>query len=344
MEALGVAASLIAVLQFTEVAVKVVHAAKAAAEDKKKLLAQLESLQFMVQMLNDRDKKAQPNEPWFRHFHELKKTSGSLTLDLKYVRPTNGDPKGELADLFMIMAKLKARLDKLENHSSHRLRGRAISLIWHYYKEPFQALVEDGRKCREKLAFILDAENFELLLTIKEDGKDNNALVKQTNVRIEDLFPIVENIRVQVDDLGSRETKREEAHRKEQEEHRKAQEEGEREKILEWISTLDFDARQAGLFDDSFQTDIFLLEQDDDKGGHYKEVFERWVLGQPWCLRLYAEVGTGKVSDKDINYYYSYFFFDAQLMLHSDCSGIHHCQLFAGEIQSSNHTCSLFVS
>lgn len=338
MEALGVTASLIAVLQFTEVAVKVVHAARAAAEDKKKLLTQLESLQSMVQMLNDRDKNAQPNEPWFRHFHELKKTSGSLTLDLKYVRPTNGDPKGELAELFMIMAKLKARLDKLENHSSHRLRGRAISLIWHYYKEPFQALVEDGRKCREKLAFILAAENFELLLTIKEDGKDNNALVKQTNVRIEDLFPLVENIRVQVDDLGSRETKREEAHRKEQEEHRKVQEEGEREKILEWISTLDFDARQAGLFDDSFQTDLFLLEQDDN-GGHYKEVFERWVLGQPWCLRLYAEVGTGKVSDKDIN-----FFFDAQLMLHSDCSGIYHCQLFAGEIQSSNHTCSLFVS
>lgn len=339
MEALGVAASLIAVLQFTEVAVKVVQAAKAAAEDKKKLLIQLESLQSMVQMLNDRDKNAQPNEPWFRRFHELKKTSGSLTLDLKYVRPTSGDPQGELAELFMIMAKLKAKLEKLEIHSSHRLRGRAISLIWHYYKEPFQAMIEDSRRCREKLAFILAADNFELLLSIKEDGKDNNALVKQSNVRIEDLFPLVENIRLQVDDLGNREIKRDEAHLKEQEEHRKAQEEAEREKILEWISALDFDARQAGLYDDSFQTGIFLLEQDDDKGGHYKEVFERWVLGQPWCLRLYAEVGTGKVSDKK-----TVFFFGTQLILHSDSPRIHHCQLFTGEIQSSKHSCSLFVS
>ena len=282
-------------------AVKVVQAAKAAAEDKKKLLNQMESLQSMVQILNDRDKNPQPKEPWFRRFHELKKTSGSLTMDLKYVRPTSGDPKGELAELFMIMAKLKAKLEKLE--SSHRLKSRAIGLIWHYYKEPFQSMVEDGRKCREKLAFILAADNFELLLSIKDDGKDNNALVKQSNVRIEDLFPLVENIRVQVDDISSREIKREETHRKEQEEHRKAQEEGEREKILEWISPLDFDARQAGLFDDSFQTGIFLLEQDNDKGGHYKTVFERWVLGQPWCLRLYAEVGTGKVSDREIDFF-----------------------------------------
>ncbi len=299
VDPLSTVASIIAIEQFTEWVIRIIKDARAAAEEKRKLLIELQSLKSTIVALNDRDKNAQPTDVWFRGFRELKRTSGRLTPNLEYVGPTNGDPKGELAELYMIVASMKAKLNR--NHSSHRLKNWVKTLSWHFYKEGFEAMLADIKNCREKITFILDEDNFALLLSVKEDGRDTNALVRKNNVRIEDTHLLVENVLVQIDDIKSRD-------RKKEEEQRKKDEEAEREGIQKWLSSLDFIARQDELFDGSFQTDVFLLDQ-----GVYKEVFERWIIGQPWCLWLYAEIGTGKVCDQKISRHWPFFSTDCAL-------------------------------
>ena len=59
-----------------------------------------------------------------------------------------------------------------------------------------------------------------------------------------------------------------------------------KEKIVRWLSSLDFLARQEEVFDECFDTSQWLIGS---------EEFRAWCSGRPWTLFVEGAPGTGKV-------------------------------------------------
>lgn len=132
MDPLSVTASIIALVECAEAAVKIVKDARMAEKEQRKLVDELQTLDAMLKNLIDRRKNAQPSDPWNQGFLTLVETSGTLTSKWEYLGPTNGKPEGALARLFMTIAKMLAKLDPSHpshpSHSSHRWKkwGRRL--------------------------------------------------------------------------------------------------------------------------------------------------------------------------------------------------------------------------
>ena len=283
MDPLSVTASIIALVEFAEAAVKIVKDAKMAEKEQRKLVDELQKLDAMLKNLINRRKTAQPSDPWNQGFLALVEKSGKLTSKWEYLGPTNGKPEGALARLFMTMAKMLAKLDPSHpshpSHSSHRWKKWGRRLVWHWDKEKYEGMLKDIESCRKDIRWILDEDHAALSLAIKEEGRDTNRQVGEVHFQVQDTH-------VQILDMSNDIKILKDSDRKRQEEENTLKEETERDDIIQWLSPLQFLKTQDKLSQDCFETGQSLLDH---------EVFKDWVTGQRWHLRCYGEAGSGKV-------------------------------------------------
>lgn len=280
MDPLSATASVIAVLQFAEEAIKIIKDVKVAEKEQRKLVDELQTLGAMLKDLVDRRKNAQPSDPWCQGFLKLVETSGTLTSKWEYVEPANGNPDGPLARLFMTMAKMLAKLDPSHpshpSHSSHHWKnwGQKLGrrLVWHWDKEKYEGMLKDIEICRQNIRWILD--------------EDHAALSLDTNLQVGKVHVQVQDSHVQILDMKNDIQTLRDSDRKRQEEEKTQKEETERDGIIHWLSPLEFLKTQDKLSHDRFETGQFLLDDD---------VFKYWATGRQWRLRCYGEAGSGKV-------------------------------------------------
>ena len=291
MDGLSAAASVIAVLQAADVAIKYTIDFYKSTEDREKLVIELQSFRLMIKMLDDRRSNAQSGDRWCQGILELARTSGSLSAKWEYIPPPYLESEGALARLYKTVAKLMKKLNP--DNPAHGMKKLGHSMKWHWDKDRFQSLFNDITRCREEIRFILDEDNFELLKVTREDGRETNIQVKETHVHVKDTSVHVKDTHVLVKNLSDRMVSFEDAQKTQEERHRIKEEhkqiekdERERVEIEKWLSPLDFWPRQLELFENAFPTGQCLLDH---------VAFQHWVAGQPWFLQCYGKPGSGKV-------------------------------------------------
>ena len=264
MDGLSAAASVVAILQITEVVVKYGVSVVNAKEERRKLAEELQDLGLMIDRLEHRCKGSKPDDSWYQGFNELVKSSGTLTPEGTYKLPKNGKPEGALAHIYQTIANLSTELSSSE--PSHRLKKIGQRLTWYWDRDKFEEMLTSIKSARENINFILAQDQWDLTRAIQADGRDSN-------IKITDF-------------INNRFTTFEQSFRRQQEKEQKLEEETETKAIGQWLSPLDFLARQEDLSEDRFPTGQWLLDH---------EAFKHWILGRPWHLRCYGEAGSGKV-------------------------------------------------
>ena len=260
MDGLSAAASVVAILQATQVVADYGISFYKAKEEREKLVRELQDLQFTIERLHDRRQGAQPGERWCQGFDRLTKQSGTVTREGKYLEPAHGKPEGPLAQVYQTIASLSAELTS--SQPSRHLKRLGERLTWYWDKDKFENMLAKIKNAQESITFILNQDHWDL-------SRDTNAKVIEGFARFDDRFTTVE-----------------ESLRKQQDKERRQEETLERETIERWLSPLDFLARQEQLSEDRFMTYKWLLDD---------PTFQQWTTGKPWHLRCYGLPGSGKV-------------------------------------------------
>lgn len=265
MDPLSVSASVVALLDCAEKIITYAVDIYQASKERQKFLDGLQGTRSIVKRLHDRLQAAQQGDTWYEGLRDLVATSGKFTDDGRYVPNPSGKSEGPLARLYKIMAKLLADLVPLV--PADRLKRLGQRVTWHWDKEKFAGSLTELMRSRDDINFVLDQDHFALSRAIKEESTDTNRQVKEFNDRMRSL---------------------EDINQQHQEQRQRDEDELEREAIQQWLSPLQFLARQEELFGQSFQTGQWLVDS---------VAFKQWVQGKPWHLRCYGPAGSGKVRD-----------------------------------------------
>lgn len=262
MDPLSIASSIVAILQATGVVVNYGVSVYNARRDREELGKELELLKDTIQSLqNRRSKGAQSADSWYQGFNRLVERSGTLTSEGVYEAPKDGSKSGgPLAEVFKSIAKLRSESASSQTPKALKVIGERITFYWD--KDKIAGAIANIKNARDNINFILAQDQWDITQAIQVDGRDTNIKVTAFISTFED------NIRKQ----GDKERRREEI--------------AERVSIKEWLSPLDFLARQEQLSEDRFDTGQWLLNS---------PAFKQWVAGRPWHLRCYGEPGSGKV-------------------------------------------------
>jgi hypothetical protein len=263
MDPLSVSASIVALLDCAEKIIKYAVDIYQASKERQKFLDGLQGTRSIIKRLHHRLQEAQQGDTWYEGLRDLVATSGTFTDDGGYVSNPTIKSEGPLARLYKIMAKLLAELMPLD--PTDRLKRLGQRVTWHWDKEKFAGSLTELMRSRDDINFVLDQDHFALSRAIKEDATDTNRQVRGINDRIQSLEDITQQ-----------------SHEKRQQD----EDELEREAIQQWLSPLEFLARQEELFGQSFQTGQWLVDS---------VAFKQWVQGKPWHLRCYGPAGSGKV-------------------------------------------------
>lgn len=247
------------IIQVSEIA----KDAKDAKDDWRVLLAGLDSLKFLIEVLKERLEDGRDDSSWSTYARRMQEGSGSLSVDesdVTYEPPAPPqEAKGPLAELYRTIAKIAAKLKPPETgHRWESVKARFRRLGWKWEKGDFQKMLMDIARAQGQVSFILDQDEHELLRSIKVDTRSIKANAAET-------LDLVQEMK-QAQDA--------EANRREME-------------IIEsWLSPLDF-TKRIELGEDSFPSGKGLLESCE---------FKQWVKGQKWYLWCYGKPRSGKVS------------------------------------------------
>ncbi len=200
-----------------------------------------------------------PEGTWERWGHKI--DGGFVKIGLDGVVPgkKNPEPKGTYyydVDSYVatgILKRLEALLlslsEKLKPPTS--IKGASTRLMWYWAEQGVKGQIDDIVGLRRNIDSLLAKDQYDLSMA-------NQVLAKDSNERIKDV----------------QETQRHEVREKE------------REKIMAWLSPLEFYKRQDAVFKDSFPTSQWLFDSPE---------FRAWILGRPWTLWCYGDPGAGKV-------------------------------------------------
>jgi hypothetical protein len=123
--------------------------------------------------------------------------------------------------------------------------------MWYWAEQGVKGQIDDIVGLRNNIDSLLAKDQYDLSM-------ENQVLAKDSNERIKDV----------------QETQRHEVREKD------------REKIMAWLSPLEFYKRHDTVIKDSFPTGQWLFDSPE---------FGAWILGRPWTLRYYGDPGAGKV-------------------------------------------------
>ncbi|MCJ1465053.1 hypothetical protein MMC07_003669 [Pseudocyphellaria aurata] len=282
---LSIAASIVALLDLTKEVVKFGYSFYKAKEGREKDIIKLKSLDVLVKVVTTRldEARRQPTFPWHTVILDAldpKRNGNSpLTRANEVAAALKNDLRPEQKirkrDRFLRYGKkndIETQLDEISGYLSQ------ISIVLdrgHYElsKQHFE-LSEDQHRIQNE-QYTLQKDQHTVLLSHDNLQKDHMSISKVMNERVENMqgqfYALNDTVSRQEEERKQRRLK------KEDESLRKA--------IEQWLSPLEFLARQRDLISKSFQTGLWLLES---------EEFTSWVKGRPWQLRCFGDTGSGK--------------------------------------------------
>lgn len=261
MDGVSAAASFAALIELTyKVSGWAIDSIKAKKE-RQKLLDGLNRLRSIVEIIDERRKKANPSDDWYAGLLQLVRISGSLTPEGKYEPNPHEKSETALSKLYMILAELSVELSPAQGLKKYGQRLR-----YHWDKTKFEGLLGDFERCREEIGFVFNEDQFKISKAIREDGRETLANVA---------------------DIKSRMSAIEDYQKRQEERLVRQKEEMDKAAIEEWLSPLEFLARQEKLLEGAFGTGKWFLNS---------LAFQHWIKGKPWHLRVYGVEGSGKVS------------------------------------------------
>ncbi|KAL9109651.1 MAG: hypothetical protein Q9227_005688 [Pyrenula ochraceoflavens] len=186
-EILGAAASVASLLQFSRDLYEIFKDAKEAPKDRQVIFSVLQSLGFVLEILEDRVKDS--NLTWNRYVKKIEENAGSVIvkdsgLSVTWERPPK--PKGPLADLYCSMEKISMKLSSYSKpNESRSRREQAGDLLWKFKKGEFDQLLTHIARAQGQIALILDQDDHELLRSIKSDTAETLNIVLTDRDRLE---------------------------------------------------------------------------------------------------------------------------------------------------------------
>jgi len=200
-----------------------------------------------------------PEGTWERWGHKIDGGFAKIGLDGVVPGKKKPEPKGTYyydVDGYAATGILK-RLEGLLLSLSEKLKprtsinGASTRLMWYWAEQGVKGQIDDIVGLRNNIDSLLAKDQYDLSMA-------NQVLAKDSNERIKDV----------------QETQRHEVREKE------------REKIMAWLSPLEFYKRHDTVIKDSFPTGQWLFDSPE---------FRAWILGRPWTLWCYGDPGAGKV-------------------------------------------------
>ncbi|MCJ1263555.1 hypothetical protein MMC22_003425 [Lobaria immixta] len=282
---LSIATSVVTLLDLTKDLVKYGYDFYNAKEGREKDISKLKSLEGLVDVVATRLEEAQqqPAYPWHK-----------VILDKLDPKRNGNSP----------LTRLTEFTDALENElrTGQKIRKRE-RFFRHWKKKDIEAQFAEIFDCWDNISSILEQGHYELskqqlerseeqhrvqnqqyklqkdqhtlLSTHGNLQKDHISISKFTNERVENIegqfYALNDTLSRQEEERTQRRLK------KEEESLRKA--------VAQWLSPLEFLARQRDLISKCFPTGLWLLES---------EEFTSWAKGRPWQLRCYGDTGSGK--------------------------------------------------
>lgn len=297
---LSIATSIVKLLDLTKDLVKFGYEVYNAKEGREKDIAKLKSLEGLVDVVATRMEEAQqePAYPWHKTILDkldanrsgntpltrLTELTNALENELRmgqkikkrdrFLRPLKkNNIEAQFAELFECWDNISGILDQghYELSKQHLERSEKQSRL-----QEEQYDLQNEQYTLQKDQFNLQTDQHTLLSTNGNLQKDHMSISKVTNERVEKIeghfYSLKDTLSRQEQERAARRLK------KEEESLRKA--------IEQWLSPLEFLARQRDLIHSCFPTGEWLLES---------EEFTSWVKGRPWQLRCYGDTGSGKV-------------------------------------------------
>ena len=252
-----------AVATLAEVAAKIYDHVKDAIKEptqRAQVLEAVDGLADLLKILESREKDARDklDDVWYQGLRDLARSASSPASAAGRLVPDptrKGD--GALVRLRKAMTMLDSDL-AISQEPFKRFQQRFVK--WSHDKKKSREVIEQIEKLHKQVDSILNQDHFALSLSIKD-------VVVKSDDRLKAL-----------EDRGERQEK-EAAYQKQN---------AEREKIIEWLSPLEFRKQQSQIFNASVHVgigqDLFDSEE-----------FEAWVAGRPWILYGYGKPGAGKV-------------------------------------------------
>ena len=245
------------------------HDLSHAEEEIKQIKENLEEIQNLVEKIERLKHDTDTAEDWIKDILELERTSGVLNADWTYEPDPGGEPGGPLARLKKNMANLYAMVNR-RGWKSHRF---CTKLYYLWKKGDLISMLTDIRKSRSDIHHLLPIFQMELSKHILKTTKGVADVGQDTNAKTTEILRLARE--------------REEGKRRDDERRRKDDEDKESGLIQQWLSPLDYQARQKYLWARSFPIGQWLLDS---------PTLTLWATGRPWYLHCYGEAGTGKVS------------------------------------------------
>lgn len=265
--AIGAAASITALIDFTTKAIKYAIDFVKAKEDRQELVDKLGTLALILTRLDHREQEArQSKDAWYQ---------GLLAML---------EPDGTLTQLKNVLGKM---LDELgSSDPDYKLKRLRVRFEWHWDKDEFEGMLKDITRLYGEINLVLGQDHFDLSKKISfqvDNIRDESEvqleltrLIQQYVVKIRDEG---NDTNARVNNIDDR-TARLEIHQRMQEK------EAEMNRIEAWLSPLTDLARQDKLFEDCFAVGQWFLKE---------QAFKCWTGGRPWQLRCYGDAGSGKV-------------------------------------------------
>lgn len=255
---LSIATSIATLIELTKELVKFGYDFYKAREGREEDNIKLKSLESLVDLVATRLEEArlEPTYPWHK-----------VILDkLDANRNVNS------------LTRLAKVIDALKNElrPGQKIRKRE-RWLHHWKKEEIKDQFAEISECWGHVESVLDQGHYEL-------SKEQHRIQKAQYGLQKDQHERVEKMEGKFDTLNNTLSRQEE----ERTQRRlKKEEESLRKAVEQWLSPLEFFARQRDLISKCYPTGLWLLES---------EEFTSWVEGRPWQLRCHGDTGCGKVS------------------------------------------------
>ncbi|KAL8720876.1 MAG: hypothetical protein Q9225_002321 [Loekoesia sp. 1 TL-2023] len=258
-EALGIASSIVALIEAAQAIIKYSFDFAGAPSDIRDLQVSLENLTSLLKRLHDHCKNAPSDAPWLEGLWQVKQVDkgGKVTIEFK----------GVLAELRQTLEKL---LNKL-NPSRNWKKTEAWQRSTYYFKKDFIAGIQaDVTRYLGEINIVLALKNDETSSEILNFIRTNRDATDAQWTMMSDRFSTLEL-----------------AQREDNERRKREQDEIERADIIAWLSPLSFLAKQEELWADCFKETGGWLLQD--------QRFRTWAeKGHSWYLRCVGEPMVGK--------------------------------------------------
>lgn len=279
MDPLSITTSILSLLDVTKELVKYGNDFYKAKEGREQEAAKLKSLGDLTDVVESRLKVAvqEPDRPWHK-----------VILDKLDAKRNGHSPLIRLAEV------TKALSNELRPGQKTRVRDRVFR---HWEKNEIDDQFAAIYECWDRIRIVLDGGHYELSEEQHRIQNEQYTLQKNQYDLQEDHIGIskftnerMEKMQGQFDALNGTLSRQEEERtqrrlKKEEDTLRKA--------IEQWLSPLEFPARQRDLINRCFPTGLWLLES---------EEFTSWVKGRPWQLRCFGDTGSGKVRCEPFTY------------------------------------------